>query len=134
MMKVRDNQFSQYLFLANAIFNAIGAVILFVAPCILIERFGLGEGATFLVYLLAVCSLSLAILSWCAFRNKERTLARAAAVTFLVFHFVSALVSVWYVCMGGGEVYVWVNAAVHLLFAGLFCVSMRQIVAVRKAA
>jgi len=83
------------LFYANALFNALGAVILFAAPPRLDSLLALRSSSDFQWHLLAACSLSLAVVSFYAPTFKDPHAVRAVVLTFLTFNGVSAIVSVW---------------------------------------
>ena len=107
------------LFYANALFNALGAVILFAAPPRLDSLLALGSSSDFQWHLLAACSLSLAVVSFYAPTFKDPHAVRAVVLTFLTFNGVSAIVSVWAI-VDGLPAFVWFNTAIHVVFFGLF--------------
>jgi len=109
------------LFIANAVFNGIGAIVLFFGTRLLSSLTGLSDDASFVWNLLGVCSLSLAFLSFFATKFKDEISVRVAAGTFLIFHFLSALVSVIVVINGMNHAVIG-NTIVHLLFFTLFII------------
>jgi hypothetical protein len=103
------------LFLLNGIFNVLGAVILVFGADRLSSALHLGTQADFLWHLLGACSLTLAVLSFYAGSFDEKKSTHAAVVTFMTFHGLAALVSIWAIADGIGVV-VWGNTAIHLVF------------------
>lgn len=109
------------LFLVNAVFNGIGAVILFFGTGILNSLTGMNGESNFLWHLLGACSLSLAVLSAFAIRFKEKTAISAALATFLTFNLISALVSVTLIFNGTNR-YIAVNTTMHLILVIFFVI------------
>ncbi|MCL2496431.1 MAG: hypothetical protein FWF04_03325 [Clostridiales bacterium] len=111
----------KFLFLANAIFNGIGAIVLFLGTGILNNMTGLSSEASFVWNLLGACSLSLAFLSFFATKFQEKIAIWAVATVFMIFHLISAVVSVIVVANGTNQAIIG-NTIVHLLFFILFVV------------
>jgi hypothetical protein len=107
------------LFFINGIFNALGGVILFFLTSILDKALHLGAEADFLWYLLGACSISIAVLSFYAYRFKEKDSIKATVITIMTFHGLSSLVSAW-VLINGTTSLVWTNMGVHIVFFLLF--------------
>lgn len=107
------------LFLINSVFNALGGVILLLGVNHLDNWLKIEHQSDFIWHLLAVCSISLAALSFYAAKFKELASIRAAVVTFLIFNGLAALASIWAVADGVSQL-VWANTAVHLAFFALF--------------
>ncbi len=107
------------LLLINGAFNALGAAVLLCASGWLSTWLHLGHDVTFLWWLLAGASLSLALLSFGAARLRNPDSMRLAVWVFITFHGTSALVSAWAV-IHGLTPWVWINTAVHVIFTGLF--------------
>lgn len=107
------------LLLVSGVFNAVGALILVVAPARLDSALGLSANADFLWHLLAACSLSFAVLSFLAIQISERQALRGIVLTLMVFHAASAVVSIWGI-FEGLPAFVWANTAIHVMFLGLF--------------
>jgi hypothetical protein len=103
---------------ANALFNLVGAVILFVAPRAMMGLFGvdLAQSSLFLCYLLGAASLGFATLcALGAVRPYTGTLAAAVAPT-VVFNATTAIVGI-VILLGGFSPLVWVNIGVHAVLA-----------------
>jgi len=109
------------IFFVNAVFNGIGAVILFFGTRILISLTGMGNESNFLWHLLGACSLSLAFLSTFAIKFKEKIAISAALVTFFTFNLISAIVSVTMIFNGTNR-YIVVNTTMHLILVIFFAV------------
>jgi len=107
------------LFYINGIFNALGAVILFFLSSILDKNLHLSSEADFLWYLLGVCSISIAVLSFYACQFKENESIKATVITIMTFHGLSALVSSW-VLINGITPLIWANMGVHIVFFLMF--------------
>jgi transcriptional antiterminator len=119
------------LFLINAVFSGVGAIVLFFGTGILNSLTGLSSEANFVWYLLGVCSLSLAFLSFFAAKFKEKIAVRVAAAVFMIFHFLSAVVSVIVVADGMNHAIIG-NTFVHLLFLTLFIIFGKNLLNFRK--
>jgi hypothetical protein len=109
------------LFYVNAIFNGIGAVVLFFGTGILNDLTGIGREAGFVWNLLGVCSLSLAFLSFFVTKFKEEIAIWAVATVFMIFHLLSAIVSVIVVVTGTNPAVI-MNTVMHMILFILFLV------------
>jgi hypothetical protein len=114
------------LFLINAVFNGIGALVLFFGTGLLNSLTGIDSGAYFVWNLLGVCSLSFAFLSFFATKINEKTAIHVVSAVFMIFHFLSAVVSIIVVVNGMNHAIIG-NSIVHLLFFTLFIILGRKI-------
>jgi hypothetical protein len=112
------------LLIVNGIFNTFGAVILVFAPIVANPLLGIEGNSDFIWHLLAVCSLSLGVLSFLSIKFNERFALKSSVIVFCVFHGVSALVSVLEI-FNGLPGFVFGNTAIHLLFFILFIIFFR---------
>jgi len=114
------------LFFAHAVFNGIGAMLLFFGTGILNNLVGLSSEANFVWHLLGACSLSLAFLSFFVTKFKEKIAVLSVALVFVIFHFVSAIVSLIIVFTSNKVIIA--NTVVHLIFLLLFAVFVMRYV------
>ena len=121
------------LFIANAVFNGIGSLVLFFGTGLLNSLTGLPDEASFVWNLLGVCSFSLAFLSFFATKFREEIAVRVSTVVFMIFHLLSAVVSVIVVAAGINNAIIF-NTAVHLLLFALFIVFGAKIIKTCKQA
>ena len=121
------------LFLANAVFNGIGSLVLFFGTGLLNSLTGLPDESSFVWNLLGVCSLSLAFLSFFAIKFREEIAVRVSTVVFMIFHLLSAVVSVIVVVNGMNHAIIG-NTVIHLLFFTLFIVFGTKIIKTSKQA
>ena len=105
----------------NGIFNAIGAILLFLAAGFLSELTGVSESAHFLWYLLGGCSLSLSFLAFGGIKIKEKTGLFVVLMTLFIFNLVSAIISMGMV-ITGGNLHIIANGMLHLVMMGLIIV------------
>lgn len=99
------------LFIINAVFNGVGAGLLFFGTSILNGLTGI-TGAGFVWNLLGSCSLALAVLSLCAIKVRERYAIQIIILTFLIFNFLTGAISV-IALTGGASQFVIVNTLMH---------------------
>ena len=118
---VKQNKGLRILFLINAVFNGVGAIILFFGTTILNSLTGMNSDSNFLWHLLGACSLSLAVLSAFSITFKEKNAISAALITFLIFNLVSAIVSVTLIFNGTSR-YIVVNTTMHLILVIFFVI------------
>jgi len=109
------------LFYANGIFNGIGAVILFFGTGILNDLTGISSEANFVWNLLGACSLSFAFLSFFVTKFKEEIAIWSVTTVFMIFHLISAIVSVIVVVTGTNQA-VLMNTVMHLILLVFFLV------------
>ena len=114
------------MFFAHAVFNGIGAMLLFFGTGILNNLVGLSSEANFVWHLLGACSLSLAFLSFFVTKFKEKIAVLSVALVFVIFHFVSAIVSLIIVFTSNKVIIA--NTVVHLIFLLLFAVFVMRYV------
>lgn len=109
------------LLLVNAIFNAVGAVILMLFPAQMMHIFGisLSPSQYFICYLLGACSFGFAVLSFYARKIRDNQSLRLVVLTFFLFHLATAAVGI-YTCLQGFSSRVWANVGIHSVFAILF--------------
>ena len=107
------------LLIINAVFTFIGGVALMVFPEKVTYGMVLGHSADFLFHLLGSSAFSLAVLSFFGIYIKEQNGIRAAVLTFLVFHGLTAIIGLLSL-FGGVSIFVSINAGVHTLFFLLF--------------
>lgn len=98
------------LFIANTVFNGLGALILFFFPSFLDSLTGLSQQANFLWQLLGACSLALAVLSAFATKMTEEIALKGAVATFIIFNLLSAILSLSLM-----KVELLGNTAIHLV-------------------
>jgi hypothetical protein len=107
------------LFIASAVFNLLGGIILIFGANQLSSWLHLGSSSNFLWHLLGACSFSLAVLSFYAIKFKPKESIKAAVITIMTFNGLSAIVSIWAIA-GGINPLVWINTTVHVIFFVLF--------------
>lgn len=111
----------QLLLLVNAIFNAVGAVILMLFPAQMMGIFGISlcPSQYFICYLLGVCSFGFAVLSFYARKIRDNQSLCLVVLTFFLFHLATAAVGI-YTYLQGFSPRIWTNVGVHSVFAILF--------------
>jgi len=100
------------LFIINALFNGVGAILLLFATGILNSLTGISSEADFIWHLLGTCSLALAVLSLCAIKVRERYAIQIIILTFLLFNFLTGVVSI-ITLLSGASQFVIVNTLMH---------------------
>ena len=110
------------LFIINALFNGVGACILLFNTGALNSLTGISSEADFVWHLLGVCSLTLAVLSLCALRIRERYAIQIIILTFLLFNFLTGVISI-ITLMSGTSQFVIVNTLMHGVLFLVFLVA-----------
>jgi hypothetical protein len=109
------------LFLVNAVFNGVGAIVLFFGTKILNNLTGLNSEVNFVWNLLGACSLSLAFLSFFVTKFKEEIAIWAVATVFMIFHLISSVVSIIVVANGSNQKII-ANTIMHFIFFAFFVI------------
>ena len=112
--------FSKLLFI-NALFTAVGGILLIFIPNQLMQLFGIQIPQTdfFVYYLLGAASLSFSVLSFSALKIKDKASLKVIALTFLTFHAAESVIGV-YEIKNGFSSFVLGNVTIHLIFSILF--------------
>lgn len=113
------------LLIVNAVFTFLGGVGLMFFP----EKITYGiipnHQYNFIFYLLGVCAISLAYLSFAAAKLTDNAGLKIVVITFLIFHGATMLVGIITI-LKGVSIFVLVNAVVHFLFFMAFFAAGRK--------
>ena len=130
---MKQNKYTTGVLIANAVFLAVGAVILLgFGQRLFGALLGLPDATGFLWLLLGVCALALAFLSGAAAWARDPRFSLIAVITLMIFQVGSALVS--FILGLTTNPTVFANFAPHLVFGILLGIAWWRLGAIHQMA
>jgi len=114
------------VFIISAVFNLVGAVILFFGTGLLNGLIETGGGTDYIWHLLGACSFALAVLSFCTIWVREQYAVLIILLTLLLFNLLTGVISIFTV-LGGASLSVIGNTVMHGLLFIMFTVTGVQV-------